>query len=182
MNFKFTTNQFADVFIIEPKIFHDERGHFCETYKYSDFFANGISDNFLPDNQSFSTYGVIRGLHFQTTPQAQAKLVRCLQGEIYDCIVDLRKSSPTFGKYFGINLSAENNLMLYVPIGFAHGFSTLSKTALVSYKVSKLYNANLEFGLNCLDAQVGIDWKVTNPIISAKDKILPAFKDLKTFF
>lgn len=182
MNFKFTTNEFRDVVIIEPKLFRDERGYFCETYKSSDFKAGGIADDFVQDNQSFSTYGVIRGLHFQIAPKAQAKLVRCISGEIYDCIVDIRKDSPTFGKYFGINLSAENKLMLYVPAGFAHGFSTLSKTAEVSYKVSQEYDAKLELGLKLDDPEIAIDWKVSNPIISAKDKIFPTLRDLKTLF
>lgn len=182
MNFKFTTNEFAGVFIVEPRIFHDERGYFCETYKYSDFKAGGIFDNFVQDNHSFSKQGVVRGLHFQVAPRAQAKLVCCLKGEIYDCIVDLRKSSPTFGKYFGINLSAENKLMLYVPVGFAHGFSTLSQTAEVSYKVSDEYDPKSEFGLKFDDPEIAIDWKVSNPIVSAKDQILPNLKDLKTLF
>ena len=182
MNFKFTTNQFAGVVVIEPRVFKDERGYFYETYKYSDFKAGGISDNFVQDNQSYSTRGVVRGLHFQVAPRAQAKLVRCVSGEIYDCIVDLRKSSPTFGKYFGVNLSAENKLMLYVPIGFAHGFSTLSQTAEVSYKVSDEYDPKSEFGLKCDDPEIRIDWKVSNPIVSQKDQILPALKDLKTLF
>ncbi len=182
MNFKFTTNEFRDVVIVEPKLFRDERGYFCETYKYSDFKAGGIADKFVQDNQSFSTHGVIRGLHFQIAPKAQAKLVRCLQGEIYDCIVDIRKDSPTFGKYFGINLSAENKLMLYVPAGFAHGFSTLSKTAEVSYKVSEEYDPKLELGLKLDDPEIGIDWKVRSPIISPKDLVFPVLKDLKTLF
>ena len=182
MNFKFTTNQFSGVFVIEPRCFLDQRGYFYETYKYSDFKNAGIQDNFIQDNHSFSIQGVVRGLHFQVLPRQQAKLVKCVVGEIYDCIVDLRKSSPTFGKYFGIKLSAENKLMLYVPAGFAHGFSTLSKTAEVSYKVSDEYDPKSEFGLRFDDPEIGIDWQVSNPIVSEKDKILPLFKDLKTFF
>ncbi|NBV06148.1 MAG: dTDP-4-dehydrorhamnose 3,5-epimerase [Proteobacteria bacterium] len=182
MNFKFTTNQFSGVFVVEPKIFHDERGYFCETYKYSHFNAGGISDRFVQDNQSFSKRGVIRGLHFQIAPRMQAKLVRCVSGEIYDCIVDLRKSSPTFKKYFGIKLSAENKLMLYVPAGFAHGFSTLSETAEVSYKVSDEYDPKSEFGLRFDDPEIAIDWKVSDAIVSQKDLILPFLKDLKTLF
>ena len=182
MNFKFTTNQFAGVVVVEPRQFRDERGYFSETYKNSIFKDNGIADNFVQDNHSYSVYGVVRGLHFQVQPKAQAKLVRCIQGEIYDCIVDLRKSSPTFGKYFGINLSAENGLMLYVPAGFAHGFSTLSKTAEVVYKVSEEYDQKCEFGLKFDDPQIGIDWKVKDPIVSPKDLILPLLKDLKTTF
>jgi dTDP-4-dehydrorhamnose 3,5-epimerase len=182
MNFKFTTNEFADVAVIEPRIFRDERGYFYETYKYSDFKSAGISDNFVQDNQSFSTRGVVRGLHFQVVPRQQAKLVRCVVGEIYDCIVDLRKSSKTFGKSFGVNLSAENKLMLYVPAGFAHGFSTLSEVAEVSYKVSDEYDPKSEFGLRFDDPELAINWKVANPIVSPKDQILPLLKDLKTLF
>lgn len=182
MNFKFTTNQFPSVVIIEPRQFRDERGYFSETYKHSTFKAGGIEDNFVQDNHSFSVRGVVRGLHFQVAPKAQAKLVRCIQGEIYDCIVDLRKSSPTFGKYFGINLSAENGLMLYVPAGFAHGFSTLSETAEVVYKVSEEYDQKCEFGLKFDDPQIGIDWKVKNPTVSPKDLVLPLFKDLQHTF
>ncbi len=182
MNFKFTTNQFPNVVIVEPRLFRDERGFFCETYKYSSFKEGGISDNFVQDNHSFSTKGVIRGLHFQIAPKPQAKLVRCIQGEILDCIVDLRKSSPTFGKYLSVKLSAENKLMLYVPAGFAHGFSTLSDTAEVCYKVSDEYDPKCEFGLRFDDPEIAIDWQVENPIISPKDLVHPFWKDFKHFF
>ncbi|MBM3579275.1 MAG: dTDP-4-dehydrorhamnose 3,5-epimerase [Alphaproteobacteria bacterium] len=179
MNFIFTRNEFDDVVVIEPRLFHDERGYFCETYKASQFRTGGISDEFIQDNQSFSKYGVIRGLHFQHAPKAQAKLVRCIAGEIYDCIVDLRRSSKTFGKHFGINLSAENKLMLYVPAGFAHGFSTLSQTAEVCYKVSAEYDPKLDAGLRFDDPDLAIDWKVSGtPLVSSKDSALPLFRDL----
>lgn len=182
MNFKFTTNQFPGVVIIEPKLFRDERGYFCETYKKSVFKDGGIGDDFVQDNYSFSTFGVIRGLHFQVPPKAQAKLVRCVKGEIYDCIVDLRKSSPTFGQHFGIKLSQENGLMLYVPVGFAHGFVTLSQAAEVLYKTSDEYDPQSEFGLRFDDPALAIDWQVSDPVVSEKDKILPLFKELKTLF
>lgn len=182
MNFKFTTNEFPNVVVVEPRLFRDERGFFCETYKYSSFKEGGIADNFVQDNFSFSTKGVVRGLHFQVLPKAQAKLVRCLQGEIYDCIVDIRKDSPTFGKYFGIHLSAENKLMLYVPVGFAHGFSVLSDTAEVAYKTSDEYDQKSEMGLRFDDPEIGIDWKVENPNVSPKDLILPSLKDLPKLF
>ncbi len=182
MNFKFTTNQFAGVVVVTPRLFHDERGYFCETYKFSDFKEMGISDNFVQDNQSFSLKNVVRGLHFQNNPRAQAKLVRCVRGEIYDCIVDLRKDSPTFGQYFGINLSEQNGMMIYVPVGFAHGFLTVSDIAEVVYKTSDEYDPKSEDGIRFDDPELGIDWGVKNPIISAKDGILPFFKDLKTSF
>lgn len=182
MNFEFTRNEFADLAIIKPRIFSDERGHFYESYKYSDFEKGLIKDNFLQDNYSYSTYGVVRGMHFQVSPKQQSKLVRCIKGEIFDCVVDLRKSSKTFGKVFGINLSEENKLMLYVPEGFAHGFSVLSKEAEVSYKVSAEYDPKSEQGIRFDDPDLAIDWKVKNPIVSSKDQILPFLKDLKTNF
>jgi dTDP-4-dehydrorhamnose 3,5-epimerase len=182
MNFNFTKNHFESVFVIEPKVFADERGGFLETYKKSSFAEAGIFDDFLQDNHSFSTKGVIRGLHFQHQPNPQSKLVRCIKGEIYDCIVDLRKSSPTFKKYFGIILSEKNKLMLYVPVGFAHGFSVLSDEAEVSYKVSAEYDAKCDAGIRFDDPEIAIDWKVKNPIVSSKDQVLPLMKDLKIFF
>ncbi len=183
MNFNVKTTQFEGLKIIEPKIFKDDRGYFFETYKASSFKEIGIEDEFIQANQSLSNKGVVRGLHFQIGKSAQAKLVRCLRGEIYDVALDLRKSSPTFGKYFGINLSAQNHQMLYIPKGFAHGFSTLSDEAEVFYNVSGCeYDAKSESGVRFDDAEIGIDWKVKNPIISDKDKILPLFKDLTNFF
>ena len=182
MNFNFTKNHFDGVIVIEPKVFSDERGGFFETYKKSSFAKCGIFDDFFQDNYSFSTQGTIRGLHFQTDPKPQSKLIRCVQGEIYDWIIDLRKSSKTFGEKFGIILSEKNKLMLYVPIGFAHGFSVLSKNAEISYKVSAEYDAKSESGIRWNDPELAIDWGVKNPILSAKDRLLPMFKDLKNFF
>ena len=183
MNFQVTTNNFEGIKIIEPKIFKDSRGYFFETYKASSFKEFGIKDDFNQANQSFSTKGVIRGLHFQTGKSAQAKLVRCLSGEIYDVAVDLRKSSPTFGKYFGLNLSSQNHVVLYIPAGFAHGFSILSEEAEVFYNVSGCeYDPKSESGIRFDDPALAIDWKVKNPIVSDKDKILPFLRDLKNFF
>lgn len=182
MNFNFTKNEFVGMAIIAPRIFSDERGHFYESYKFSDFQKNGISDNFVQDNYSYSSRGVVRGLHFQAAGKEQAKLVYCLSGEIYDVVVDLRKSSKTFGKYFGIVLSAENNLMLYIPKGFAHGFATLSEATKISYKVSEEYDPKSEFGIRWNDPDLAIDWRVESPIVSAKDQILPLLKDSKIFF
>ena len=183
MNFKFEGNKIAGLKIIEPKLFKDSRGYFFETYKASSFQEIGISDVFIQSNQSFSTKGVVRGLHFQSGQSAQAKLVRCLRGEVYDVALDLRKSSPTFGQYFGINLSAENHLMLYIPTGFAHGFSVLSDEAEVFYDVAACeYDAKAESGVRFDDPTLAIDWKVKNPIVSDKDQALPFLNDLKNFF
>jgi len=183
MNFKVTTNEFPGIKIIELAIFKDERGYFFETYKASSFKQFGLDDDFIQSNQSFSNQNVIRGLHFQIGKSAQAKLVRCLQGEIFDVALDLRKSSPTFGKYFGLNLSSKNNLMLYIPIGFAHGFSVLSETAEVFYSVAgHEYDAKSESGIRFDDAELAIDWKVKNPLVSSKDMVLPSLKDQTNLF
>lgn len=183
MNFQVETNEISGLKIITPRLFKDSRGYFYETYKASAFKEFGLADDFIQTNQSFSYQGAVRGLHFQTGGSAQAKLVRCLRGEIYDVAVDLRKDSPTFGKYFGINLSAENRVMFYIPIGFAHGFSVLSEEAEVSYNVSgSEYDPKSEGGIRFDDPTLKIDWKVKEPIVSDKDKILPFLNDLKNFF
>lgn len=169
-----------DLVIINPNLFNDERGYFFEAYNQAKFQENGINYNFIQDNQSFSTKGVIRGLHLQINPFAQAKLVRVLQGEILDVAVDLRKNSSTYGQHFSVVLSAENKKQLMVPHGFAHGFSVLSETASVMYKVDQLYHKDSERGIRYDDPTLAIDWKV-NPeevIVSEKDLILPAFKDI----
>ena len=172
-----------DLKIVEPRVFGDERGYFFEAYKFSEYCEKGIEGKIVQVNQSFSNENVVRGLHFQVGDSAQAKLVRCLSGEIYDVAVDLRKSSPTFGKVFGINLSAENKKMLYIPIGFAHGFSTLSKTAEIIYNVfGGEYNPAAESGIRFDDETLKIDWQVENPIVTEKDLALPYLRDLKTFF
>lgn len=169
-----------DLVIINPAIFNDERGFFFEAYNQAKFQENGINYNFIQENESFSTKGVIRGLHLQINHFAQAKLVRVLEGEILDVAVDLRKDSQTYGQHFSIILSAENKKQLMVPHGFAHGFSVLSETASVLYKVDQLYNKESERGIRFDDPTLEIDWKV-NPeelIVSEKDVILPAFKDI----
>lgn len=174
------TTTIQDLVIINPAVFNDERGYFFEAYNQAKFQENGINYNFIQDNQSFSTKGVIRGLHLQINPFAQAKLVRVLQGEILDVAVDLRKDSPTYGQHFSVILSAENKKQLMVPHGFAHGFSVLSETASVLYKVDQLYHKESERGIRYDDPTLAIDWQV-NPadvIVSEKDLILPAFKDI----
>jgi len=169
MNFERT--YIEDLVIITPKVFGDSRGAFFEAYNEKVFAANGINIKFVQDNQSISTYGVIRGLHFQNPPFAQAKLVRCVVGRILDVAVDIRKGSSTYGKYFSIELSAENKKQLLVPHGFAHGFSVLSETAEVIYKCDNFYNKESEGGIIYNDADLNIDWQIPagKEIISDKD-------------
>ena len=169
-----------DLVVVIPSVFEDSRGYFFEAYNKAQFHQNGINYQFIQDNQSFSKRGVIRGLHLQINPFAQAKLVRVLQGAILDVAVDVRKNSATYGKYFSVVLSAENKKQLMVPHGFAHGFSVLSETASVLYKVDQLYNKESERGIRYNDPVLAIDWQV-NPdevIVSEKDLILPEFDEL----
>ena len=165
--------------IIEPKVFEDDRGYFFESYHEEKLSAQGIKTRFVQDNQSKSSYGVIRGLHYQLNPHAQTKLVRCLEGVIYDVAVDVRKGSPTFGKWFGVELSADNKKQLYIPQGFAHGFSVLSPTAIVFYKCDNLYSPGSEGGILYNDQDLAIDWRVdpAKAILSPKDKLLPPLKN-----
>ena len=166
-----------DLLVIEPKVFGDQRGYFLETFNAKDFAEHGINYNFIQDNESKSSRGVIRGLHFQKK-YPQAKLVRVLEGETYDVVVDLRKDSPTYGKYFGIYLSAENKKMLMIPKGFAHGFLVISETATFSYKCDEFYHPEDEGGIIWNDSTINIDWPFTNNLnLSEKDKKLPTIKD-----
>lgn len=169
-----------DLVLITPTVFEDTRGYFFEAYNQAKFHENGIMYNFIQDNQSYSTRGVIRGLHLQINPFAQAKLVRVLEGEILDVAVDLRKDSPTYGQHFSVLLSAENKKQLMVPHGFAHGFSVLSETASVMYKVDQLYHKESERGIRYDDPTLAIDWQVSpeEVIVSDKDLILPGFEDI----
>jgi dTDP-4-dehydrorhamnose 3,5-epimerase len=173
-----------DLVIIEPRVFPDSRGYFFESYSQVALEKAGITTNFVQDNQSKSTYGVIRGLHFQKPPHAQTKLVRALQGSIYDVAVDLRKNSETYGKWFGCELSDENKRQLLVPKGFAHGFSVLSETAVVFYKCDDFYHPECEQGIVFYDETLNIDWKVdlSKVIISEKDKKNLEFKSFITSF
>jgi dTDP-4-dehydrorhamnose 3,5-epimerase len=175
----FTTCDIPGLIIIEPKILGDSRGYFFEAYNEAIFKKNGITCDFLQDNQSQSSYGVIRGLHYQMDPHAQAKLLRVLAGRILDVAVDIRKGSPTYGKYFSIELSAENKKQLFIPAGFAHGFSVLSETAEVLYKCDNFYNKESESGIRFDDPEIGIDWKVdlSKANVSEKDNILPQLKE-----
>jgi len=169
-----------DLVIINPTVFNDERGYFFEAYNKAKFNANGILYDFIQDNQSFSKRGVIRGLHLQINPFAQAKLVRVLEGEILDVAVDLRKGSATYGQHFSVVLSTENKKQLMVPHGFAHGFSVLSETASVMYKVDQAYHKESERGIRYDDPTLNIDWQVdpNEVIVSEKDLVLPIFEEI----
>ena len=169
-----------DLVIINPTVFPDERGYFFEAYNQAKFYENGIDYKFIQDNQSFSRRGVIRGLHLQINSFAQAKLVRVLEGEILDVAVDLRKDSPTYGQHVSVVLSAENKKQLMVPHGFAHGFSVLSETASVLYKVDQVYHKESERGIRYDDPTLAIDWQLSadEVIVSDKDLILPSFNDI----
>ncbi len=176
--------EFPRLMIIEPKVFGDSRGYFFESYNEKALADAGIQTVFRQDNQSFSKYGVIRGLHFQLNPHSQTKLIRALEGSIYDVVLDLRKGSPTFGKWFGLELSAENKRQLYIPQGFAHGFSVLSEQTTILYKCDNFYHPQSEGGVLHCDPALGIDWKVdaSKATVSDKDKILPTFDQVKTNF
>ena len=182
MNLKETS--LPGLILIMPATYVDNRGYFFEAYNEAVFHSKGISDRFVQDNQSHSVYGVIRGLHYQMNPHAQVKLVRVLAGKILDVAVDIRKNSPTYGKYFSIELSHENKKQLLIPAGFAHGFSVLSDTAEVLYKCNHLYNKESEGGILFNDKELGIDWHipVDKQIVSEKDKMNPPFSACKNNF
>ena len=166
--------------IIEPRVFHDARGYFVETYNEQRYREAGVDAMFVQDNQSCSTYGVVRGLHFQKPPYTQAKLVSCTKGRVLDVAVDLRIGSPTYGKWYAVELSEENHRQFYIPRGFAHGFSVLSEQAVFTYKCDNLYHPEAEGGLLLSDPDVAIDWQVPEDkrVISEKDTKHPLFKDL----
>jgi len=180
----FIKTKFPGLLIIEPAVFADSRGYFFESYNENNFKAEGIDIKFVQDNQSRSSYGVIRGLHYQLAPHAQTKLIRVLSGAILDVVVDIRKSSPTFGKPFSLELSAENNKQLFIPKGFAHGFSVLSDTAEVLYKCDAFYHKEAEAGIMYNDAALNIDWKIPTDkaIVSDKDLIHPSLNNCKNNF
>ena len=178
MNIKSTP--LKDCYILEPTIFEDERGYFYEKFNEKKFEElTGLNGHFVQDNISKSSYGVLRGVHLQKGEHAQAKLVSCLEGKVWDVAVDLRKDSPTFGKWFGVELTPENKLQLYVPRGFGHGFSVLSETAIFSYKCDNFYNKDSEGSVIWNDTDLNIDWKLPNDdvILSEKDQSLPPFKE-----
>jgi dTDP-4-dehydrorhamnose 3,5-epimerase len=178
MPFTFHSTQLPGVVIVEPKVFADDRGFFIETYKRSDFAAGGIDVDFVQENHSKSVRGTLRGLHFQRAPKAQAKLVRAIEGEVFDVVVDIRKGSPTFGRWEAVELSAENRRSVYVPAGYAHGFCVTSAEAQVVYKTSAEYAPELEGGVRWDDPALAIPWPIAAPILSPRDGRWPTLADL----
>jgi dTDP-4-dehydrorhamnose 3,5-epimerase len=178
---KIETTPIKDLIIINPSVYEDNRGYFFESYNQRFFREQGIYTNFVQDNQSISVKGVLRGLHFQKIAP-QAKLVRCIVGEVYDVVVDLRKSSETYKKWFGVKLSEDNMKMMFVPKGFAHGFVTLSDVAVFHYKCDELYMPSADGGIIYNDPEINIDWgvDVSQLIMSDKDRVLPKLADIET--
>ena len=174
MPFEFKKLEIPDVVLIHPRVFSDARGYFLETYKHSDFSKAGIKEYFVQDNHSKSDKGVLRGLHYQKEPNAQGKLVYCIKGEIFDVAVDIRKGSPTCGKWVGAVLSEANKHMLYIPVGFAHGFCVISDVAEVIYKCTNEYSPEDDRGIIWNDPEINIQWPISDPIVSEKDRKLPA--------
>lgn len=171
---------FEGLLILEPRVFNDDRGYFYESYNAKTFeSATGYNMTFVQDNQARSTKNVLRGLHYQNAPSAQTKLVRALEGVIWDVVVDLRKDQPTFGQWYGVELSAENKRQFLVPVGFAHGYAVLSETAEVSYKCDNFYDKSAEGGVLYNDPSLNIDWKLDlkDAIVSEKDIVQPLMKD-----
>lgn len=179
MPFSFEQLPLDGLVLIKPRVFEDERGYFMETYKESEFASAGIRDKFVQGNLSFSRKGVLRGIHYQEAPRAQAKLVRVLEGEIFDVVVDIRPQSPSFGRWQSVLLSAENKHSLYVPSWFAHGFCVLSDTALVLYDVNAEYSPEHERGIPWDDPTLDIAWPVKLPIVSERDRTWPGIAALK---
>ena len=182
MPFSFKRLSIPDIILVEPQSFPDERGFFLESYKESEFTSNGIKTIFVQDNLSHSVKGVLRGLHYQKNPKAQAKLVIASRGEIFDVAVDIRKNSPTYGKWVGEILSESNHNSLYIPEGFAHGFCILSEEADVLYKVSQEYSPEDEKGIIWNDTEINITWPIDKPIIQEKDSKLPVLKNADNNF
>lgn len=173
-----------DLYVIEPRVFRDERGYFLEHFNEEKFDNKGLVSHFVQDNQSKSSYGVVRGLHYQLAPYAQTKLVRVIEGKIFDVAVDIRKNSPTYGHYYGLELSSENFLQLFIPKGFAHGYSVLSPIAIVHYKCDTFYAPGSEKGILYNDKSLSIDWHVKpkDAIVSPKDKMWPVFNEAEMNF
>ncbi len=177
MPFQFHEYNLPGLILIEPKVFNDDRGFFLESFKYSDFNNYGITSNFLQDNHSYSKKGVIRGLHFQKNPMPQGKLVRVIKGSVFDVAVDLRKKSPAYLQWAGVELSDHNNKLLWIPEGFAHGFAVTSDEAILLYKCTNEYNQSLDSGIIWNDPQINIKWPFSNPLLSEKDINLPLLCD-----
>ncbi len=181
---KITETPLPGLLIIEPSVFEDHRGYFFESYNYQRYIDVGINENFVQNNESKSVRGVVRGLHYQLNPFAQAKLVRVVQGTVYDVALDLRKGSPTFGQWFGVELNSTSKQQLFIPRGFAHGFSVLSDTAVFTYKCDNSYIKDSERAINALDPKLGIDWKLDKSelLISEKDQLAPLFDEAEYNF
>ena len=177
-----TKTDIEGLIIIEPQIFKDSRGAFFESWNAKKFKQLGISEDFVQDNQSISSKGVLRGLHFQNPPYAQAKLVRVIKGSVLDVAVDLRKNSPTYGMHVSVFLSEENNKSFFIPKGFAHGFLSLEHNTVFNYKCSDYYNKESEGSLLWNDEDLKIDWQIDNPLVSEKDLQADLFKNFKTKF
>jgi dTDP-4-dehydrorhamnose 3,5-epimerase len=177
-----TKTDIEGLIIIEPQIFKDSRGAFFESWNAKKFKQLGINEDFVQDNQSVSSKGVLRGLHFQNPPYAQAKLVRVIEGSVLDVAVDLRKNSPTYGKHFSVILSEKNNKSFFIPKGFAHGFLSLEDNTVFNYKCSDYYNKESEGSLLWNDEDLKIDWQIDNPLVSEKDLQADLFKNFKTKF
>jgi dTDP-4-dehydrorhamnose 3,5-epimerase len=182
MPFSYCSLEIPDVWVIEARRFQDERGFFEEIYQQSDFEAHGLPAVFAQDNHSYSVRGVLRGLHYQKEPQAQGKLLRVMVGQIYDVAVDIRRRSPTFGRWVGVVLSGDDGRMLYIPPGFAHGFCVLSDGMHLIYKTTAEYAPDLDRGIRWDDPEIGIDWPVAQPIVSLKDAQLPLLRDADNDF
>lgn len=172
------------VVIIEPKVFGDARGYFFESYSQREFDEKVAKVRFVQDNESMSSYGVLRGLHFQRPPFTQSKLLRCVKGAVLDVAVDIRKGSPTYGQHVAVELSAENHLQLYLPKGMAHGFAVLSEEAVFQYKCDEFYHPEADGGISILDKSLGIDWQIPmdKALLSEKDKLHPCLKDFDSPF
>ena len=182
MPFEFTKLSIPGLILIQPRVFNDGRGYFFELYKYSDFLGAGIGDHLVQDNFSQSVKGVLRGLHYQRHPKAQGKLVLCTRGEIYDVAVDIRRGSPDYGKWLGVQISAGNRRMIYIPPGFAHGFQVLSETAEVMYKCTDEYSPADDRGIIWNDPDIGVAWPLAKPLLSAKDEKHPVLRDADNNF
>ena len=167
----------SGVLLIEPRVFSDSRGIFFESFNEKSLKEAGLQHDFVQDNQSLSKKGVIRGLHFQRHPYEQGKLVRVSKGSVIDVAVDLRKNSPTFGRHYDVELNDRNHYLLWIPPGFAHGFSVLEDDTIFQYKVTNYYNSASESGINFNDIDLNINWGIKNGIVSEKDKVLPSYKD-----
>mgnify|MGYP000896890784 FL=1 len=181
---KVHNTEFPGLLIIEPDVFYDARGYFFESYNKIKYTNNEVVYEPVQDNESSSSRGVIRGLHYQEEPFAQAKLIRVIEGRIYDVALDIRSGSPTFGKWFGLIIDSEKKLQFLIPKGFAHGFSVLSERAIVLYKCDNIYSVQHERGITALDPALGLDWLIRDeaPVLSPQDMTQPLFKDITTNF